>query len=134
VKGRSRKRAVSGGSSSHELSARRVDFIETSLVAFFGEISPACGAGRSSSASRRGFSGGSFFNPPGAKTSFRASSSGGGAGVEAFDDDAREAFSFSASRDGPRCTGGCRRGLSGSGSFGSGESESWYSKYNMAHF
>src|SRR4051794_14462417 len=48
VKGRSRRRAVSDGSISSELSARRVDFNETSLTTF-GGASSAREAERSSS-------------------------------------------------------------------------------------
>jgi hypothetical protein len=122
VNGRSLKRPISEGSNSLELSASRVDFRVTSRAAFFGvplagAVCAACGGGVWP---RFGRSTGNFFSPPGANASFTASSSGVATKVDAL-----ERLSFSTGRGGgPRGAGGFG-GLSGGGSFGSGESEIW---------
>ena len=161
VNGRSRRRTLSEGSNPRELSASSVDLRDTSRDSFlvgdagidWGLWGPSrsvegLGGRRSLSA----LSVGNFLSPPGAKTSFAASSSCTGAGVEALED-----CRPSEKREAPRRTGcsccccccccctcctcctcccGCclGGGLSGRGSFGSGESESWYSKCSIAHF
>ena len=127
VKGRSRRRPISDGSKPLALSASEVDLRETSLATFFLGV-PLAGSGGGGvrvrfvfSAAAEEAAAGSFFRPPAPKASRTAASSSGAATTV----DARERRSFSAGRGGPRCWAGGLIGLSGRGSFGSGESDSW---------
>lgn len=151
VKGKSLRSADSGGSISTELTARRVDLRETFLASFLISVPEDwLGDAFSSSGPCRALSGGNLLNPPGANASLITSSCcDDGAGVDALDclpdlssrsvRSCLSALSFpccrcAASRATEWLDGEGLAGLMGCGSLGSGESDSWYSRYRIAHF
>lgn len=132
VKGRSRSSTGSDGLSSNEFSASRVDFRERSLAGFGSTSmsSPAAVAAialASSAGPLLALSGGNLLRPAGWKASLSSSSDPRDKETEADElevwavSGGLRAPSFSLGRSaGLRC-----RELSGRGSLGSGESESW---------